>query len=49
MPCISLLQSDGPKPLHIAALTGNLDILRLLITECGCKADIRDEVDVHTS
>ena len=49
MQCISLLQFDGPKPLHIAALTGKVDILRLLITECGCKADLEDEVGSRLS
>ena len=49
MQCISLLQFDGPKSLHIAALTGKVDILRLLITECGCKADLEDEVGSHLS
>ena len=44
MSCISLLQFDGPKPLHIAALMGSVDIMRMLINECGCKADLRNEV-----
>ena len=44
MSYISLLQFDGPKPLHIAAIMGNVDVMRMLINECGCKADLRDEV-----
>ena len=44
--CVSLLlmQFNGPKALHLAAINGNLDAIRVLITECGCKADLRDEV-----
>ena len=44
MSYISLLQFDGPKPLHIAALMGSVDIMKILINECGCKADLRNEV-----
>ena len=43
---LHILQFDGPKPLHLAALKGNMDVMRLLITECGCKADLRDPVRV---
>ena len=39
-----LLQLRGYKPLHLAALKGNMDVMRVLITECGCKADLGDEV-----
>ena len=40
----TLLQLGGAKPLHLAALKDNMDVMRILITECGCKADLRDEV-----
>ena len=39
-----LLQLGSAKPLHLAALKDNMDVMRILITECGCKADLRDEV-----
>ena len=43
-----LLQLTGSKPLHLAALKGNMDVMRILITECGCKADLGDEVGMIT-
>ena len=39
-----LLQLSGSKPLHLAAVKGNMDVMRILITDCGCKADLGDEV-----
>ena len=39
-----LLQLHGHKPLHLAAVKGDMDVMRVLITECGCKADLGDEV-----
>ena len=43
-----LLQLTGSKPLHLAALKDNMDVMRILITECGCKADLGDEVVMIT-
>ena len=44
-----LLQGTGSKPLHLAALKDNMDVMRILITECGCKADLGDAVHIHDS
>ena len=44
IPLLLQFGAHGVKPLHLTAVKCNLDAMRILITECGCKADLRDLV-----
>lgn len=46
-PRVMMITCNGDTPVHYAASYNNVDILWLLIKQCGASPNVRDDVCVH--